>query len=143
MVLLHTNILVHAADLDSPFFRKAKEIRDKAANGELIACISLQNLSEFYSVITNPSQVEKPLTPSQAKEEVEKYLASENIKKLEIKQTTISATVALAEKYNVAKQNIYDTQIVATMIENGIVKIITRNNDDFAAFEEIEAENPF
>ena len=42
-----------------------------------------------------------------------------------------------------AKQKIYDTQIVATMLENGIAKILTRNLRDFSVFKEIEKEDPF
>lgn len=143
MVLLDTNILVHAADVDSSLFSKAREIRDKAAKGELNACISLQNLSEFYSVITNSKQVEKPLTSKEAKEEVEKYLACSNIKKIEIKESTIRVTMKLAERYCIIKQSVYDTQIVATMLENDITKIFTRNIGDFSVFKEIEKEDPF
>lgn len=143
MVLLDTNILVHAADSDSSLFRKAKKIRDKAARGKLNVCISLQNLLEFYSVITSSKRVEKPLTSKQAKEEVEKYLSCSNIKKIKIEQSTVGLTMDLADKYCIKKQNIYDTQLVATMLENSVTKIITRNVDDFSVFKEIEEENPF
>lgn len=54
MVLLDTNILVYAQDSESSFFKEAKEIVDKARRGELEACISLQNLSEFYAIVANP-----------------------------------------------------------------------------------------
>ncbi len=101
MVLLDTNILVYAADVDSPFFVKAKEIRDKGVNGELEVSISLQNISEFYSVITSSKRVQKPLTSIQAKIEVEKYLSCPTIKKLEIKPSTITLTMHLAENYNI------------------------------------------
>ncbi len=142
MVLLDTNILVHAADSDSPLFAKAKDIRDKAINGEIEACISLQNLAEFYSVVTNSNQVEKPLTSSQAKEEVLKYILNPRLKKVEIKQSTISIAMQLAETHGITKQKFYYTQLVATMIENGVSKILTRNTDDFSVFAEIESENP-
>ena len=93
MVLLDTNILVYAADEDSSVFSKAKEIRDKVVDGKLEACISLQNLAEFYSAITSSKQVEKPLAPKRAREEVEKYLACQTVKKLEIKQSPSKSAI--------------------------------------------------
>lgn len=142
MVLLDTNILVYAADEENAVFTKAKEIRDKAVSGELEACVSLQNLTEFYSAITSSKQVEKPLTPKEAKGEVVKYLSCPYLKKVDVKSSTISLLMDLAEKYAITKQSIYDTQLVATMIENDISKILTRNVDDFSIFTEIESENP-
>ncbi|PIV39180.1 MAG: hypothetical protein COS29_04010, partial [Candidatus Omnitrophica bacterium CG02_land_8_20_14_3_00__42_8] len=142
MVLLDTNILVYAADVDSEVFVKAKEIRDKAVNGELEACVSLQNLAEFYSAVTSSKQVEKPLTPREAKGEVIKYILCPMLKKVDVKSSTISLAMDLAEKYGITKQNIYDTQLVATMIENNITKIFARNVGDFSIFTEIESENP-
>ena len=143
MVLLDTNILVYARDSESPFFKKAKEIVYKARRGELEACISLQNLSEFYAIVTNPKQVQNPLTSQEAKKDVEEYLFYSNIKKLSVKESTVKLAIELAEKYSITKQHIYDTQLVATLIENRVKKIITMNTDDFSVFNEIEAENPF
>jgi len=143
MVLLDTNILVYASNKSSSLFEKAKKIRDSALKGKLDACISLQNLSEFYSVITSSKRVEKPLIPQEAKREVEKYLRCLAIRKLTVKPSTVFSTMKLAEKYNVRKQNIYDAQIVAIMMENKVTRILTRNTDDFSLFREIEAENPF
>lgn len=142
-MLLDTNILVYARDKDSPFHKKAKDIIHKAIKGELEACISLQNLIEFYAVVTNPKQVQNPLTPQEAKEDIEEYLSYINIKKLSIKESTVRLAIELAEKHRIAKQHIYDTQLVATMIENEVKKILTVNTDDFSIFSEIEAENPF
>ena len=143
MVLLDTNILVYASNRSSPLFKKAKEIRDRALKGQLKACISLQNLSEFYSVVTSSKKVKKPLAPQQTKQEIEKYLKCSIIKKLAIKPSTITLTMELAERYNITQQNIYDTQLVATMLENRVRKVVTRNDSDFSVFSEIETENPF
>jgi len=142
-VLLDTNILVYARNSGSPFFTKAKEIVDKAIRGELEACISLQNLIEFYAVVTNSKQVQNPLTSQEAKKDVEEYLSYSNIKKLSVKESTVRLAMELAKKYSITKQHIYDTQLVATMIENRVKKILTVNTDDFSIFTEIEAANPF
>ena len=143
MVHLDTNILVYAADINSPLFATAKKIRDEARNGKLDACISLQNLAEFYSVVTNPSQVGQPIASTAAKEEVEKYLVCSTIRKLEISLSTLNSAIQLAEKYKVTKQYFYDTRLVATMLEHNVTKILTLNIRDFVTFREIQSENPF
>lgn len=143
MVLLDTNILVYARDVYNPWFEKAKGIVDRAAKAELEACISLQNLLEFYAVVTSPKRVQNPLTPQEAKEDIEEYVSCPNIKKLKIEETTIRLGIELAEKHSLTRQNIYDAQLVATMLENRVTKILTANVNDFSPFGEIEVEDPF
>ncbi|MEA1964602.1 MAG: PIN domain-containing protein [Candidatus Aerophobetes bacterium] len=140
---MDTNVLVYARDKDNCFFRKARSTIDKARSGKLEACISLQNLSEFYTAVTSSKQVRNPLTPEQAKKDIQEYLSYSNIEKLTIKESTLRLAIELAEKYNIIKQDIYDTQLVATMVENQVKKILMVNIDDFSVFSEIEAENPF
>ena len=54
MILLDTNILVHAAGAQSLQHANAKELRDQAAGGQFEACIAAQILTEFYTVVTDP-----------------------------------------------------------------------------------------
>ena len=140
--LLDTNILVYASDKDSPFHQKAKEIRDKANKGEIKACITPQILSEFYSAVTNPKN-KNSISPAQAKKEIENYLEATAILKIFIKETTTRRMIELASEYGIRSQNIYDLQLVATMLDNGDRKIYTANDKDFKVFKEIEVINPF
>ena len=140
--LLDTNILVYATDAESPFHRRAKEIRDCAERGEMKVCLALQVLTEFYSTVTNLKN-RAPLSPKEAKEEVERYLESRNFLKICIRTTTIEKMVELAENHKIKGQNIYDVQLVATMLDNGVKEIYTANDKDFKEFEEIEVVNPF
>jgi len=141
-VFLDTNILVYAIDELSPFHKKAKEIRDKAGRGRIKTCISLQVLTEFYSAVTNAKN-EIPLSPEKAKKEIKSYLRNDFIIKLSPREKTIRRMIDLAEIKKVKGQNIYDVQIVATMLDNGIRRIYTNNDKDFVKFEEIEVINPF
>lgn len=143
MVFVDTNILVYARDEENAFFKEAKKIVERIRKGKLKACISLQNLSELYATITNPKQVQNPLPASEAKKAVGEYLSYSNLKKLSIKESTVRLAIQLAEEHNITKQHFFDTQIVATMLENKVKKIFTVNTDDFSVFSEIKAENPF
>jgi len=143
MVLLDTNVLVHARASDSPLFKKARAVLDRAIAGNLDTCISLQNLWEFYAVVTDLKRVSNPLSPQQARQDIRQYLSCQNIEKLVVRESTIVLALKLAKKYSIRKQNIYDTQLVATMVENGIGKILTDNVKHFSIYGEIQVENPF
>lgn len=139
--LLDTNILVYATFDDLPQYSIAKELRDVAALRKLEAYLSPQILAEFYSIVTNPQRVVKPLSPRKAGEIIDVYLKIFPI--LKIKDTTTQKMVELAQKHKVIGQNIYDVQIVAIMLENRVRRIYTANDKDFRKFKEIEVVNPF
>lgn len=140
--LLDTNILVYAADETSPFHEKSKSLRDKGLSSQLNLCICPQVLAEFFAIITDPRRVENPREPKEAIEEIEKYLRSENILKIYPQEDTLLHTIRLLKKYNLRKQRVFDAQLVATMLSNGVTKIYTFNQEDFSKFKEIEALIP-
>jgi predicted nucleic acid-binding protein len=49
---------------------------------------------------------------------------------------------ALAEKHEVTGADVFDLQLVATMLENGVKRIYTYNRDDFEPFGELEVISP-
>jgi len=142
MTLLDTNILVYAVNEDSEFYKAASEIHSKVLDGSIQACISMQNLIEFYSIITS-NRVQKPLPAQIAFDEIDKYIADQRIKKIQFNGDALVTLRELAIKYNVTAQNIYDLKIVATMLVNNIGEIITANERDFKKFSEIKVTNPF
>ena len=142
MTLLDTNILVYAVNEDSKFHKAASGIHSKVLDGSIRACISVQNLIEFYSIITS-SRVQKPLPAQIAFDEIDKYIADQRIKKIQFNGDALVVLRELVIKYNVTAQNIYDLKIVATMLVNNIGEIITANERDFKKFSEIKVTNPF
>lgn len=142
MTLLDTNILVYAVNEDSEFHAAASGIYSKVLDGSIQACISLQNLIEFYSIITS-RRVQNPLPAKIAFDEIDKYIADQRIKKIQFNGDALIALRELATKYNVTAQNIYDLKIVATMLVHDIGEIITANDKDFEKFSEIKVANPF
>ena len=143
MVLLDTNVLVYAANTSCEFNRVACDLRDKAVKGDIDGCISLQNLSEFYSIITSQKRVANPLSPEDAIEEIEKYINTIQLTKVHFKDSTVKILCALVRQYKVAAQDIYDLKIVAIMIDNNIKEIFTANDKDFLQYSKIKVTNPF
>ena len=54
------------------------------------------------------------------------------------KESTIDALIALIGKYAVSRQQIHDMNIVATMVDNEINRLLTYNVKDFKQISEIK-----
>jgi predicted nucleic acid-binding protein len=142
VILLDTNILVHAAGAQSIRHIKSKELRDQAVTGEFEACIAAQVLTEFYAVVTDPRRFQPPLTPNQAQRELRAYLST-SLKLILPKETTVTRMLNLLGPRSVRSGKIFDVFLVATMLDNGVRRIYTENINDFKSIDEIEAINPF
>jgi len=58
-------------------------------------------------------------------------------------QKSFSYLEGLIMKYSIVGVDIFDAQLVSTMMEYGIKNIYTVNTKDFVRFKEIEVVNPF
>ncbi len=142
LALLDSNILIYALDSASVFHLKARSLRDEALKANIQACVCPQVLVEFFAVITNPKRVKNPLPPQKAREEVEKYLNATSILKIYPSTDILERIVALLKKYEIKEAQIFDLQLVATMLANGVTVVYTYNQSDFARFKEIKAITP-
>jgi predicted nucleic acid-binding protein len=142
VILIDTNILVHATGAQSLQHAKAKELRDQAAAGQFEACIAAQILTEFYAVVTDPRRFQPPLTPTQAQREMRTYLSSP-LKLILPKETTVTRMSNLLGSKSVKAGRIFDIFLAATMLDNGVQRIYTENVGDFQGITGIDAINPF
>jgi len=140
--LLDTNILVYAADKKSPFHESATALRERGLAGEIPLSICPQVLNEFFAIVTDPKRVINPRTQEEALLEVEKYFRSQSIPTIHAKPDTFERALDILKKYEVTRQEIFDVQLIATMLTNGVTRIYTYNRDDFIKFKEIEVLNP-
>ena len=123
----------------SPFHIACKRLRGQGMTGKISLCISPQVL---FAVITSPKRVTQPIKPQKAFEEMTKYLRTNHVIKIYPKSNIIEKTIELCQKYNTKSQEIFDVQIVATMLSNGITTIYTYDTGHFSRFEEIEVFTP-
>ncbi len=137
--LLDTNILVYAFDKDEQDKNSiASKIVEKIINNELSIVLSIQNLSEFYYVITR--KIPKPIPQSDAKNHITKLIFLSNIKVFGIKAATIINAIDITIEFNIPY---WDALIAAVMKENSIHKIITENESDFKKVPWLTVINPF
>jgi len=140
--LIDTNVLVYAADETSPYHQASKNLRDKGLNNEIPLSVCPQVLNEFYAIVTDPKRVNRPISQEEARLETEKYFCSKNILKIYAKPGVVEIIIDLLKRYKIERQQIFDAQLVATMLANNVSRIYTYNLDHFSKFKEIEAMRP-
>ncbi len=143
LILIDSNIWVYGVKEDSPFYKQARSIIDRANKGEIRTCISPQILGEFYTVVTNPQKTSPPLTPDEAVEIIKSLLSTEAVLTIYPSKNTLEITLELVRRYQIKALDFFDAYIVATMLDNRVEKIYTVNDKDFKPFKEIEVINPF
>jgi predicted nucleic acid-binding protein len=136
--LIDTNILVYAYDTSEGIkHEKSKELLKQIwESGGGVVC--LQNLMEFFVVIT--TKVENPISISDAKTIIEDIIKSDNWKVIDRDIDTLLDAIDLVSKYKV---HLWDTLIAACMKENEIMEIITENKKDFEKIPDIKVTVPF
>ena len=142
-VLVDTNVLVYAADTNSPFHDASKQLRDRGFRGEIRLVVTPQILMEFFAVVTSPRRVTLSRSSEEACEEVEKYVRADHIQKIYPDSAALERTLGLLKRYSqVTRQDIFDLFLAATMLANGITQIYTYNQEHFTRFEGIEVLTP-
>ena len=140
--LLDSNVLVYAADKNSPFYKASKNLRNKGIKGEISLCICPQVLTEFFAIVTDLKRVQNPISSKEAIKEIEKYLLVSNILTIYPNQESFQKLIELVKKYKIKRQKIFDLQIIAAMLSNGIDKIYTFNTAHFSKIKEIKVLKP-
>ena len=136
--LIDTNILVYAYDASEGNKHKASRILLKTVWEEGGGIVCLQNLMEFFVVITK--KVENPISIRDAKTIVEDILKSNSWKIIDRDTDTLLKAIDMAFEYRI---HLRDALIVACMKENDIVEIVTENKIDFEKIPEIKVAIPF
>ncbi len=74
--------------------------------------------------------------------EIEDYFLKGESDIIFMHRGTLEKMIELLKKYPVSAQDIFDLQLVATMLSNNITRIYTYNDKDFSRYSEIEVLNP-
>jgi len=140
--VLDTNVLVYALDSESAHHAEAAGLLRRALGEDAGLCVTPQNLAEFFAVVTNPRRVRRAVSSSEAVAIIGEFLALPGLSLIPVSPDVVSRWVELVGRYPVTGSSIYDLQLVATMVGNGIRRIYTYNRADFEAIEELEVLSP-
>lgn len=137
--LIDSNLLIYAFDSSDKFKHKiAKKLLMKCFSGNTKYAVSLQNLSEFFVIITK--KVNNPISESEAIDIIKEMIEFNGFIKLEPTKNTIMNTLNINITTNITY---WDSLIVAVMIEIQVFDIYTENTKDYSNIKRINSINPF
>jgi len=137
-IFLDTNVLVSSIDTTRTNHKKALGLIEKIKRKELQGFISTQIVGEFYVSLTRIfGGIKAPLTPEEAKEEIEQMLSSGIFIVLPVTELALRKSLILSSKKGIKGVNFWDVVIIATMLENGISILYTENLKDFKKFTDV------
>lgn len=142
LTLLDTNVLVYAFDAEAENHAIARTILDASNSAGAGLCVTPQTLAEFFAVVTSSRRVRNPRTPAQAAEVIAKIMVLPGLSLLPTPADLVLRWLELLEQYPRTGQRIFDLQLVATMIGNGVTRICTFNDADFAGIAGVDVVRP-
>jgi predicted nucleic acid-binding protein len=136
--LLDSNLLSYVFDESEP--EKKRICNDLIADcwkGKRKYAVSVQNLSEFYVVVTK--KIQNPIPDKLAKRFIELIIDFQGWHVLNINGHTIASAIDICNKYDI---HYWDALLAATMRENNVFCIYTEDSD-FDKISWLKVVNPF
>lgn len=143
MILVDTNILVYAADADSPFHAKARSwLNDQRARVDAWY-ISWSIVYEFLRVTTHPRVMRRPWSALKAWSFISTLLASPGLDLLVPTERHFAVAEQILNELPLLSGNrFHDAHIAILMREHGVRQIVT-HDVDFHRFSFLDVVNIF
>jgi toxin-antitoxin system PIN domain toxin len=138
--IIDANVLVYAFDTNAPQHLASRTLLDAGRAGTTTLYVTSQVLCEFYSIVTNPRRVLKPRTVADAIAAITDLLSFLHV--LPIPARTVEGWLALLRGRPVTGGAVFDLQLAAAMLANGVQRIYTYNTGDFEDFKELAVVEP-
>ena len=142
LAALDTNVLIYALYADAEHHRAARLLVDQARTANAALCLTPQVLAELYSVITNPRRVTEAKSPEVVLEVITNFIAMPGLTLLPFPLDLVSRWTALLRRHPVSGRKVFDVQLIASLLANGVTKLYTFNRADFEPFAEMEVLTP-
>ena len=136
--IFDSNLLVYAINYDSPFHSRTEKLFLKIKSKTLKAVVTQQNILETHKVLIRLYKK----TPSESVRALDNLLQGFGISVIHPFSYTIETYHALISQASTVS-DLFDYYLAATMLDNGINRILTVNTKDFNQIPDIEAINPF
>lgn len=133
-----SHFFVYSQDKISPFYKVTEVLFSRVLSGEIKAVCAQQNILETESVLIRFYN-KKPELIVRLMEDI---LLNYNINIITPKQNTYERYHDLIMQSKLP-YDLYDYFLAATMLDNGINRVLTGNTKDFTQIPGIEAVNPF
>lgn len=139
-MLIDANILLLAVDTTAAHHEKAAGWLTEQLNGNRRVGLPWESLAAFMRIATHPRAAAQPLTPAEAWEHVEEWLAVPTVWVPGATDQHAEVFGGLVARYNLAGNLIPDAHVAALAIQHGLT--VCSADTDFARFSEIRWLNP-
>jgi toxin-antitoxin system PIN domain toxin len=140
--VLDANVLVYAALPAVAQHPASRALLDQALQPGAGLCVLSQTLAEFFAVVTNPRRVSTPRSPIDALDAIEIILTMPGMTLLPTPGDLVARWMQLVRQAPVSGAKVFDVQLVAAMLGNGVTRIYTYNVADFQSFSQLQVLTP-
>ena len=142
MISIDSNVLVYAFKTGDANHLVARETMDKLLNQREQVALTDIVMFEFIAQVTLKLGSAPAPSPAQALAQLENWLSAENVSVIRNSPKNFATFSRLCKETGRTGQKIYDAQIAAICIDNGVTEFIT-NDSGFEKFTELRIRNPF
>jgi uncharacterized protein len=122
-VVLDTNVLVYATNSAAPQHAAARRLHDRALAGEVRACLTAQILFEYFAAVTHEGQLTRLVSPADALADLDTLRSAFPL--LPVPGDIDERVGGLLRQTGFSGRHVFDLQIAATMLANGVRCIAT------------------
>jgi len=134
-VFVDTNVLVYATRPSSAEHVAARAALTRLEGEGSTLWVSHQVLREYLAVVTRPQVTASALPMTTAIADVQKFRTAFDI--AEERPGVLDRLLDLLAAYPTSGRQVHDANIVATMLEHGIRRLLTFNSADLRRFAQV------
>jgi predicted nucleic acid-binding protein len=139
--VIDANVLIYSMASEAPQHSTSRAFLDAVRDDpEVTFYVTSQILCEFYAVVTNPRRMTSSRSSAEALTAISGFLTFLEV--LPISMRAVEGRMDLLRRRPVTGANIFDLQLAATMLANGVNCIYTFNASDFQPFRELSVNEP-
>lgn len=139
MIAIDTNVLVYAHRAETSLHEVALAKLRALCEGNRPWALPLPCLSEFFRVVTHPKVLNPPSTLDEALDFARVIVGAPTCRLLAPGSSYLEHFFALMREADARGNLVFDAQIVALCVEQGISRVLT-NDRDFARFPGVAIE---
>lgn len=138
---IDVNILLYASDEGSPFHSTARAFLESCARKTELVCLGWTTIMAYLRISTHPSIFERPLSPKEARRNVEQLLGLPHLRVVSEEEGFWDVYLEATEGVTVRGNLVPDSHLAALLKQHDVRRIYT-NDSDFRRFAFLEVRNP-
>ena len=142
MIGVDTNVLLYSFNVTSPHNAVAKKTLEALLSQQEDVAFTDIVMFEFIAQATSINRPGPSPTAGQAIAQLENWLTSKSAKVIRSKPGDFKTFARLCAESGRSGQNLFDVQVAAICIDNGVTEFVTADKG-FEKFTELRVRNPF